>query len=43
MREAFGKLKISTFYPLYKKFRIWNNEVSVLRINVLLCSMTVCM
>jgi len=26
MRETFGKLKISTFYPLYKKFRIWNNE-----------------
>ena len=30
MREQFGKLHISVFYPLYKKFYIWDNEVSVL-------------
>jgi len=30
MREQFGELHISVFYPLYKKFYIWKNEVSVL-------------
>ena len=27
MREQFGELSISVFYPLYKKFYIWKNEV----------------
>ena len=28
IRKLFGKLNISVFYPLYKEFYIWNNEVS---------------
>ena len=28
-REMFGKLNISVFYPLYKEFYIWSNEVSL--------------
>ena len=37
----FGKLNITAFYPLYKEFYIWTNEVSVLNLHCVLQSIVV--
>ena len=32
----FGKMTVSEFYPMYKAFYIWSNEVSVVNLHSLL-------
>lgn len=36
----FGKLNISVFYPLYKEFYIWSNEVSLF--NFVIANVSTC-